>query len=145
MKEKKTICCSHATLRIYDTEFALKLEKLLKECGMNKQDFFLMLVTEGYKAISRRNDSFSSVNLKEESKELSKKLDNVHDLIISSYVNEDKKLDDIKHRNENLLMLISAIYNMVLCDLDSELQEEAERGLFDQVPSRFNKRVRDLI
>ncbi len=145
MKETKTISCSHATLRIYDTEFALKLEKMLKECGLNKQDFFLMLVTEGYKAISRRKDSFSSVSLKEEDKELSKKIDNIHEMIISSYVNEDKKLNDIKHRNENLLILISSIYNMVLCDLDSELQEEAERGLFDQVPSRFNKRVRDHI
>ncbi len=145
MKENKTKSCSHATLRIYDTEFVFELEKMMEESKKNKQDFFLMLVEEGYKAIKGRKDPFLSVSSKEESKELSKKIDNVHEMIISSYVNEDKKLEDIKHRNENLLLLASAIYNMVLCDMDSELQEEAERGLFDQVPSRFNKRVRDRI
>lgn len=145
MKENKTRSCSHATLRIYDTEFVLELEKMFRESKLNKQDFFLMLVEEGYKAIKGRKDSFSSVSSKEEDKELSKKIDNVHEMIISSYVNENKKLDDIKHRNENLLLLASAIYNMVLCDLDAELQEEAERGLFDQVPSRFKSRVRDRI
>lgn len=145
MKENNNISCSHATLRIYDTAFVLELEKMMKEYKKNKQDFFLMLVEEGYKAIKGRNNSISSVSLKEDEEKLNKKLDNVHEMIISSYISEDKKLDDIKHRYENLLLLLSSIYNMVLCDLDTELQEDVEKGLFDQVPTRFKFKVRDRI
>lgn len=140
----KNKSCSHVTLRIYDTEFALDLEDMMKKSKRNKQDFFLMLVEEGYKSLIEKNDNHSSCVLKKTDKEMDEKIDNIHDLLISSYLNENKKLDDMKMHDDGMLKLLSAIYNMYLSSIDCELQEDVERGKFDNVPYRF-RHLRDMM
>ena len=135
---------TRVTFRIYDSEFGRQLDELLSKTKMSQQDFFTMLIREGYNNVYPRYASVPSVNSKEEKKDemLDSSLKDIKDLIMACHINEKKSLDDIKITGKDLMAIVSCIYKMFLNGQDVEIQEDIEAGKFDGVPYRF-KRVRD--
>ena len=137
---------TRVTFRIYDVEFGRNLDELLGKTKMNQQDFFTLLIEEGYKQVYPRYASIPSVNTKEEGlgrETFESSMKELKDLIVACHTTEQRKLSDIQVNNKDLLAIISCVYKMFLNNLDIDIQEEIEAGKFDSVPSRF-KRVRDV-
>ena len=137
---------TRVTFRIYDVEFGRKLDELLGKTKMSQQDFFTLLIEEGYKQVYPRYASIPSVNAKgdglgRETFETSMK--ELKDLIIACHATEERKLSDIQVSSKDLFAIISCVYKMFLNVQDIDIQEEIEAGKFDSAPSRF-KRVRDV-
>ena len=137
---------TRVTFRIYDVEFGRKLDELLGKTKMSQQDFFTLLIEEGYKQVYPRYASIPSVNAKEEGlgrETFESSMKELKDLIVACHTTEQRKLSDIQVSNKDLLAIVSCIYKMFLNNLDVDIQEEIEAGKFDSVPSRL-KRVRDV-
>lgn len=129
------------TLRIYDPEFGTSLEELLSKTKMTQQDFFMMLIREGYNNVYPRyaNTPIVNVNLKEDDERLIKSFEDLKNLILSSYQVEQRKLTDLNVSNKDLLNLTSCIYRMLLDGYSLDTQLEIESGKFDSLPIRFKK------
>ena len=137
---------TRVTFRIYDVEFGRKLDELLGKTKMSQQDFFTLLIEEGYKQVYPRYASIPSVSAKEEGlgrETFESSMKELKDLIVACHTTEQRKLSDIQVNNKDLLAIISCVYKMFLNNLDIDIQEEIEAGKFDSAPSRF-KRVRDV-
>lgn len=135
---------TRVTFRIYDAGFGKQLDELLSKTKMSQQDFFMMLIQEGYNCVYPRYASLPSVNSKEEKKDelFDSSMKELKDLIMACHINEKKSLDDIKITGKDLMAIMSCLYKMFLNEQDEEIQEEMEAGKFDGVPHRF-KRIRD--
>ena len=133
---------TRVTLRIYDPEFGSSLDELLSKTKMTQQDFFMMLIREGYNNVYPRyaNVPLVNVNLKEKDDErLIESFNDLKDLILSSYQVEQRKLADLNVSNKDLLNLTSCIYRMLLDGYSLDTQLEIESGKFDTLPIRFKK------
>ena len=133
---------TRVTLRIYDPEFGSSLDELLSKTKMTQQDFFMMLIREGYNNVYPRyaNVPLVNVNLKKEDDErLIESFNDLKDLILSSYQVEQRKLTDLNVSNKDLLNLTSCIYRMLLDGYSLDTQLEIESGKFDSLPIRFKK------
>lgn len=130
------------TLRIYDSEFKSKLEELLSKTNMTQQDFFMMLIREGYNNVYPRYASVPRVNVnleKEDDRKLIESFNDLKDLILASYQVEQRKLTDLNLTNKDLLNLLSCVYRMLLDSYSLDTQLEIESGKFDSLPIRFKK------
>ena len=137
---------TRVTFRIYDVEFGRKLDELLGKTKMSQQDFFTLLIEEGYRRVHPRyadapSAKESGEGLRREAFEGSMK--ELKDLIIACHATEERKLSDMQVSTKDLLAIVSCVYKMFLNSQDIDIQEEIEAGKFDSVPSRF-KRVRDV-
>ena len=131
---------TRVTFRIYDPIFGSELETLLDKTKMTQQDFFTMLIREGYNDVYPRY--MKEPNKKEEipaNEALLVLLDEIKDLIISTNTSEERKLSDIKVSNKDLFELASCIYHMALDQYELDTQLEIEDGKFDSIPFRFKK------
>ena len=136
----KTI--TRLTLRIYDCEFRSKLDDLLSKTNMTQQDFFMMLIREGYNNVYPRYTSGPSVNVnfkKEDDERLIESFNDLKELILASYQVEQRKLTDLNLTNKDLLNLLSCVYRMLLDGYSLDTQLEIESGKFDSLPIRFKK------
>lgn len=136
----KTI--TRLTLRIYDCEFRSKLDDLLSKTNMTQQDFFMMLIREGYNNVYPRYMSVPSVNVnleKEDEERLIESFNDLKELILASYQVEQRKLTDLNLTNKDLLNLLSCVYRMLLDSYSLDTQLEIESGKFDSLPIRFKK------
>ena len=136
---------TRVTFRIYDVEFGKKLDELLGKTKMSQQDFFTLLIEEGYKQVYPRYASIPSVNAKEKALRREKfegSMKELKDLIIACHTTEERKLSDMQVSTKDLLAIVSCVYKMFLNSQDIDIQEEIEAGKFDSAPSRF-RRVRD--
>ena len=136
----KTI--TRLTLRIYDCEFRSKLDDLLSKTNMTQQDFFMMLIREGYNNVYPRYMSVPSVNVnlkKEDDERLIESFNDLKELILASYQVEQRKLTDLNLTNKDLLNLLSCVYRMLLDSYSLDTQLEIESGKFDSLPIRFKK------
>jgi hypothetical protein len=60
VKNLNTQQITRCTMRIYDPEFSKKMSELYQKVGGNQNDFFLLLMKEGYKSVA---PLYSNINL----------------------------------------------------------------------------------
>lgn len=109
---------TRCTMRIYDHSFARDLSVLYQKIGGLQNDFFLMLMKEGYRSLSPLyqhqdlpvNDSLKRVQ-GDEIERLGKEL---KDLINSKSAAELKFMDGLSEDNETLVLILSCIYRLFI-------------------------------
>lgn len=129
--------------RCRDGEFCEKLVDLYNKMDCNASEFYLTLIREGYKSLAPMylhkdlpvGESVKRV-LGEKQDE---KVQELINLLLEKSEAETKAIDDLSEDQNNLLLLLSVVFNLIALDQDKMTVElylsKGEAG----VPEKFRK------
>jgi hypothetical protein len=129
--------------RCRDGEFCDKLVDLYNRMDCNASEFYLTLIREGYKSLAPMylhkdlpvGESVKRV-LGEKQDE---KVQELINLLLEKSEAETKAIDDLSENQNNLLLLLSVVFNLIALDQDKMTVElylsKGEAG----VPEKFRK------
>lgn len=129
--------------RCRDGEFCDKLVDLYNRMDCNASEFYLTLIREGYKSLAPMylhkdlpvGESVKRV-LGEKQDE---KIQELINLLLEKSEAETKAIDDLSEDQNNLLLLLSVVFNLIALDQDKMTVElylsKGEAG----VPEKFRK------
>ena len=108
--------------RCRDGEFCNKLVDLYNKMDCNASEFYMTLLREGYKCLAPMylhkdlpvGDSVKRV----QGENIEKRIDELIELLLEKSDAEIKALDSLSDDNLNLLVLLSAVFNLISLDQD---------------------------
>jgi hypothetical protein len=145
MNNLNTQQITRCTMRIYDPEFSKKMSELYRKVGGNQNDFFLLLMKEGYKSVAPlyANISLPVGESVKDSKDQSidRDLREIKTLLVERSDVETKQIANLADDHESIMKLCSCLYHLLLMSGmdDKNIKEIVENGGFDGIPMRFKK------
>ena len=145
VKNLNTQQITRCTMRIYDPEFSKKMSELYQKVGGNQNDFFLLLMKEGYKSVA---PLYSNINLpvvdsvkRMQGDATEEALNEIKTLLLERSDVETKQIANLADDHESIMKLCSCLYHLLLMSgmSDKNIKEIVENGGFDGIPMRFKK------
>src|SRR5574344_137222 len=136
---------TRCTMRIYDPDFAKKLSELYRKIGGNQNDFFVLLMREGYKSLAPLYQDMSIPVIESvkrmQGDETAKTLKELKALLLERSDVETKQMANLADDHESIMKLCSCLYHLLLMSgmSDKNIKEIVENGGFDGIPMRFKK------
>ena len=134
---------TRCTLRFYDPKLANDLEILWKKIGGTQNDFFTMLIKEGYKSIS---PLYEHINLpviesvkRVQGENVEKLIQELKELFMENSVAEIKAINGLFKETKVTKKMLSCALNLLtmLNEDDETLKAFIERGGMDKIPTKF--------